>query len=236
MKKILSALLICSLPIMAFAKNSDDHFYVKNMYGDVNVKYATKMGETAKKYYMGLHADLSFLNWKNKYSNATESGSDDFSFKSVLGADFVVGYKFDNDMRADIELGYLGKYSESETEYYPDPEKSEFSMAMSYLMANGYYDFDNGLYVGAGLGLSMINVTIDSTWINEKKDSHIAPMGALMFGWSYDLDDSVSIDLRYRFALTHGNDIKIAVGGDYLKTEMGFIMENTLSAGIRYSF
>lgn len=227
-----------------FAANSGGYSYAKDMYGELNIGYGPNpVIKDANYYYMGLHADLSFLNWKNKYTGQNSEGiirgSDDFNFKSVIGLDIFAGYKFNNDMRADIEFGYMGKYTETETERNEHfvTEKTRFDISSYYLMANGYYDFRYGLYAGAGLGIAFVDVSLDHSAVQKKTETTVSPMGALMFGWAYKLDDKINLDLRYRFALFDGGDVNLDMtGGYYVKTDLGYVLDNTLSAGIRYNF
>lgn len=183
------------------------------------------------KWYMGLNGDLSFLTWKNKYSGA-ESGSEKFTFKPVLGADLVVGYRFNKDWRVDGEFGYIGKFSETETEQYLSPEKTEFSLETYYIDANAYYDLKYGLYVGAGVGLAIVDLTADHTYFSEVSKTNLSPMGAAMFGWAYALDEKVDFDVRYRLAIFDGGDLNI--GG--VNVDAGLVMNNSLSVGVKYHF
>lgn len=183
------------------------------------------------RWYAGLNGDISFLTWKNKYSGA-DTGSENFTFKPVLGLDLSVGYRFNEKWRVDGELGYVGKFSETETEHYLSPEKTEFSLETYYIDANAYYDLKYGLYVGAGLGLAIVNLSVDHTYYSKVSKTNMSPMGALMFGWSYALDEKVDFDVRYRLAIFDGGDINI--GG--VNVDTGIIMNNSLSVGMKYHF
>lgn len=240
MKRLLALFCVMTcLPVVAFAKDSDEHFYVKNIYGDVNMGYVVKANRSAEHAYMGIRADLSLLNWKNDYKDqdGVKKGSDSFDFKPLLGMDLFAGYRFNENVRADLELGYIGNYSETETEYYYTPEKTYFDLETYYLIANGYYDFKYGLYAGAGIGAALMNVSIDHSAFDKATDTHVSPMWAAMFGWTYGLDDKIDLDVRYRFAMFHGGDVSVNTGGgSYIKTEIGYVIDNSLSVGVRYNF
>ena len=210
----------------------------------LNIGYKTKTtNKDVNRYYMGIHGDLSFLNWENKYTGENSEGlihgSDDFSFKSVLGLDLFVGYMIAPTMRIDLELGYIGKFSETEVEYNESyiPEKTKFDFETYYLLANYYYNFKYGLYVGGGLGGAVLNVSMDHSAVQKQTETTISPMGALTFGWLYKLDDKVDFDLRYRLSMFDGGRVTLDMTNGYeVKTDMSWIINNTLSAGIRYKF
>ncbi len=198
---------------------------------------ADKVQEVSKdirndRFYMGLNGDLSFLSWKNEYSSGTESGTDRFSFKPVLGADVVVGYKFNKNWRVDGEFGYIGKYSETETEQYFSPEKTEFNLQAYYADINAYCDIAYGFYAGLGGGLAIVNLSADNSTTHNVSATNLSPMGAIMFGWTYALDEKVDFDVRYRFAAFNGGNLNI--GG--VKVDTGLVMNNSLSVGVRYYF
>lgn len=191
--------------------------------------------------YAGLHFGLSLLNWENEYTNqnGTKLGSDNFNFKSVIGGDVFVGYKISDKFRADAELGYIGKYSEGETEYFENylTEKTKFDLETYYLMANGYYNFKHGLYGGAGLGLAFVNTELDHSLLEKSSETNVSLMVALMFGWMYRLDERSSLDLRYRLATFDGGDLKTNTGaGTYVKTDLGWFWDNSFTVGISYKF
>ena len=185
------------------------------------------------KWYMGLRGDLSFLTWKNKYSGV-DGGSERFTFKPVVGLDLAVGYRFDQKWRGEVELGYIGKFSDTETESisgFP-VEKTDFSLQTYYLNVDAYYDIAYGLYAGLGAGLAIVDLDADHTAVANASATNVSPMGAAMFGWSYVLDEKVDFDIRYRLSIFDGGDLNI--GGVNLDT--GVIVNNTISAGVRYHF
>jgi opacity protein-like surface antigen len=210
--------------------------YDKDLYGDLNIRNKSDSGDM----YIGIRGDVSFLTWKNEYKDESNArfGSESFNFKPVAGLDVFVGYKPAKKWRADLEFDYVGKYSETETEYYLvyPTEKTEFDLEVFSGTLNGYYDFENGLYLGIGAGAAITNAKIKSSVVTDKNVTDFSPMGALMFGWSYRLDDKVDFDLRYRFAVFHGGNLDLDTGGGTrVKTEIGFIKDNSFSVGIRYS-
>lgn len=184
------------------------------------------------RFYMGLNGDLSFLSWKNKYSG-TESGTDRFTLKPLLGADAVVGFNFNKNWRVDAELGYIGKYTEKETENtYLGVAKTEFNLQAYYTDINAYCDIAYGFYAGVGGGLAIVKLSADDTFVHDVSVTNVSPMGALMFGWTYALDEKVDFDIRYRFAVFNAGDLNI--GG--VNVDSGIVMNNSLSLGVKYYF
>lgn len=240
MKKIalfISTILL--LPTFGYAEKAPRYSYAKDMYGDLNVGYSARPVVDQRKYYVGGRADVSFLNWTNGYDFVDETGrpqheTDSFSFEPVVGLDLFIGYKFSDLIRADVELGYIGEYKKSETEYNDGyiPEKTTFDFETYYATINGYYNFKYGLYVGAGFGVAMTNLALDHTWYDEQTKKHVSPMAAVMFGWTYTLDEDTDFDLRYRLSVFNGGNV--TMGG--VKIDMGYVMNNSLSAGIRCYF
>lgn len=196
-------------------------------------------------WYIGARADLNFLNWENKYSvddglNAPDEYSrDKYSFEPVIGGSIFGGKTFAYFWRAELEAGYMGYFEDK------DPE-AEFSLQIPYLMLNGYYDFINGFYVGAGVGAAMPITTIDlgPTLVKSdgtsRKEYGFSPMAAVMLGYSYELDDNLVLDVRYRLSGMTGIDqnIDIYVGDEkhWFQNDIDFILDNSISLGIRYEF
>ena len=243
MNKFLTGIIaLCVLPISAFAANGVSGFNKRvSAPNQFSRQYNTESQrsvyrdkkQNGGKYYMGLRGDLSFLTWKNKYSGS-ESGDDKFSFKPVFGVDLSVGYRINQKWRVDGELGYIGKYSDTETEMISGfaVEKTEFSLQTYYIDANAYYDVAYGLYAGLGAGLAIVNLEADHSAFAGSSVTNLSPMGAVMFGWSYALDEKLDLDLRYRLAMFDGGDLNI--GG--VNVDTGMILNNALSVGIRYRF
>lgn len=244
MNKLLSLGVLMSLMAMpAFAAQTDarpSHIARTSDGGyDVTYNYQDK-AKTG--WYITGRAELSFLNFKNKYKsddawNADESHNDDsFSFEPVFGGSIAGGKKINYFWRAELEGGYMGYFSDEDV-------LAKFSLSIPYMMASGYYDFTNGLYVGAGVGLAMPIYKWSGDYFNgyDKKKTTVAPMGGLMFGWTHKLDDNLVVDLRYRLAAMTGADVKLGFMdtddmNHWFKSETGMILDNSLSFGIRYEF
>jgi opacity protein-like surface antigen len=148
---------------------------------------------------MGLYlrGDLgwSFLEWSG--------GSDDSSFVAGGG----VGYRYNDNMRADVTVDWSGEYDVA-----PGAD-----LSTTTVLGNLYFDWANDSaftpYVGAGLGYGWADSTLGD-------DSGLA-MG-LAAGVSIGLTDNVDIDAGYRF-----RDIMIS-GPD--------TQEHQAVVGVRFSF
>lgn len=197
---------------------------------------------TNDSWYIGLRADFNLLNWTNKYvaqsdmPKRPDDVANEFSFEPVFGGSFLVGKNFDS-WRLDIEAGYIGYFEDRDN-------KTEFTLQIPYAMLNAYYDFDIGFYLGAGVGAAMPITTIDAPDFadgSDRKNYGFAPMISVMLGWSWNLDDNVALDLRYRLAGLMGSSHKFYPWADantkyYMENKIDFILDNSISLGLRYEF
>lgn len=133
-------------------------------------------------FYIRADAGWSFLDWSG--------GSDDDAL--ALGAG--VGYRFHENLRADLRYDWAGDY-----DIAPGAD-----MSVSTVLGNLYYDIANDSsftpYVGAGAGYGWTNVD------GGGDDSGFA--FALMGGVGVDLTENMVIDLGYRFrdVMVSGSD------------------------------
>lgn len=236
MKKLVSivALLTIATPSFAATKAPRPSHLTRNSDGGYDVTYSYT--DKAKSgWYGSLRAELGFLNWENKYYVDGESiGSDKYPFKPRFTVNGAFGKHIGYFWRAEVEAGYISEFSDTD-------DGVTFKMALPYVMANGYYDFSNGLYLGAGVGVSlpMTELIADGfTDAGNSKHTGVSPMGGLMFGFAHQLDDNLVLDLRYRFAGTWGSTQERRFDSPEKKFEnkIGFIMDNSVSLGIRYEF
>lgn len=240
MKRLVSlaVLLACATPAVAapsyLTRGADGGYVVTYDYTD-----KAKTG-----WYIGARADLNFWNWKNEYStgdnfNPVESyGSDEYSFEPAFGGSLFGGRQFAYFWRAELEAGYLG--------YFKDKDfAAEFTMQIPYVLLNGYYDFTNGLYLGAGVGAAMSITTLDMTWADgsERTEYNFSPMAGVMVGYSHELDNNLVLDIRYRLSGLMGGEQRInnlhfddGSGATWFQNDIDFILDNSISVGIRYEF
>ncbi|MBR4475333.1 MAG: porin family protein [Alphaproteobacteria bacterium] len=236
MKKLVSVVALLTVVSPAFAAAPQPKALKKTSSGyDVTYSYQDK---SKSGWYGALRADLNFLSWTNKYSTDAvpldpNEDHNDYSFEPLFGVDFAFGKRFDYFWRAEVEAGYIADFND-------DGQGVEYKFSLPYLMANGYYDFTNGFYVGAGLGISFPTTTLSAPGFSDEDDrskTGVSPMFGLMGGYSYRLDDSFLIDLRYRFAGTWGTTHERELANTfYFKNKMGFVMDNSISVGVRYEF
>lgn len=251
MKKLISLSILAAVaatPAMAATRNAAPSHITKDGKGGYDVTYNYK--DKAKTgWYITGRAELSFLNFKNKYSADVDGfkfdedlNNDKYSFKPVFGGSVAAGRKINYFWRAELEGGYLG--------YFEDDERGgNFSISMPYMMINGYYDFVNGLYLGAGVGatLAQYKMSNEDYFVSfDEKKTAFSPMAGLMFGWTHKLDENLVLDLRYRLAGMTGKELKTSVeledengesaGVFNFKSKTGMILDNSISFGIRYEF
>ena len=251
MKKIVSFAVLAAL--IAPVANAAPKALTRTKNGGYQVTY--DYNDKAKTgWYVGGRAELSLLNWKNKYSTEPEKGmgenTESYS-ETVFGGSLFAGRTFNYFWRAELEAGLIGQYSDKDMGY-------EFKLTVPYVMLNGYYDFANGLYVGAGLGLAVPKTELDDdAFVSGGRSKRaVSPMGALMAGWTHKLDYNLALDLRYRLSafggtkhtrtFAYGTEIDIYEDGVLVDTvdlsdvkftnDIGLILDNSLSIGLRYEF
>lgn len=242
MKK-LASFCLASIMAMSAASAASDVVVQRSPVGRrvMAREYQPYSVESSKGWYMGGRLALSFLNFTNdttvSVSGVSEDVSDDYSFETLFGGSVFAGTEFqiyDEWFRGDIEGGLIGRFEDATA-------GTELKLTVPYLMANGYYDFVNGLYVGAGLGVALPKIELDGFDFvdGDSKKTGVSPIMGLMFGWTYDLDARITLDLRYRLAGFWGPDIERSAEGINfvkVKTDIGFVLENSLSMGLRYRF
>lgn len=196
-------------------------------------------------WYVGGRVGLHLMSWKNKYKVTPASAivdpdadHDDYTFEPVFGGNIFAGYRFTPNWRGDVEFGYMTQFSDSDNEF-------TFKLQTPYITANAYYDFESGIYLGAGVGMAFPRGTLDNKWFaaGDASETKLSFTGALMAGYSYNLSDSVALDFRYRLAgftgpkwtrnFLPGNDYNNA---EAFETKVGFTLDNSLSLGLRYEF
>ncbi|MBR1380423.1 MAG: porin family protein [Alphaproteobacteria bacterium] len=237
MKKLVSTLAIMLIAAPAIAAPS---YLKRDSDGGYNVTYDyTDKAKTG--WYGTARAELSFLNWKNKYSTDytgvfTEYGSDSYSMEPVFGGSLSVGRRFGYFWRGEVEAGYIGNFTDKDDGF-------EFELSIPYLTANAYYDFTSGLYVGAGIGAAMPTTKMDGLYFTDNGNRTHRGFGVdagVMVGYSHKLDDNFVLDLRYRLAGISGvkqtREIMDATDTYDFQVKTGFIMDNSISLGIRYEF
>jgi opacity protein-like surface antigen len=158
--------------------------------------YETPPAETVPSWYLRGDIGWSFLDWNG--------GNND----SAIAAGGGVGYRFNENFRADIRGDFAGNYHVGGGQ----------DVDVWTVLANGYFDIPTGTmitpYLGAGIGWGSIN--------RNPGPNNDGVAFALMAGASIDLSATTAIDLGYRF-----RDVS-ASGPDS--------MEHQILAGIRFSF
>lgn len=198
-------------------------------------------------WYIAANAVMNFWSWENEY-NSNYNGTallfnkDEYSFESVFGGALAVGTRFASGVRGDIELGMSAEFSDSD-------DLAEYKLSIPYLMANAYWDFDSGLYLGGGLGVARPKITLDGALFDGggADETFISPKVGLALGYATEIADNTFIDFRYRISLMKGADIsrsfrweQVENSGNFgqyvLQVENDLILENALSVGIRFGF
>lgn len=245
MKKLVSIIALCAIATPAFAesKAARPSYLTRNSDGGYDVTYSYT-DKVKSGWYTIFRAELALLNWENKYTTdivGVPDFSDKYSFKAKFAPNIAAGYRMNYFWRIETELGLITKFDDKADGF-------EFTMLAPYAMLNGYHDFSNGLYVGAGLGAAFVQTELnDDEFIGSGKKTHVSPMAGFMVGFSHKLDDNMVLDLRYRIAGFGGvkqkrvwNDLAelngTSIAGKYLENKIGLILDNSISIGLRYEF
>lgn len=198
--------------------------------------------------YVGMNLDVNLLNWRNEYTALPVAANeafnhDDYRFKPLIGGHIVAGYRFNPGWRMDVEGGFTSEFEDSDNGV-------SFKLSVPYVTANVYHDFMNGLYLGIGGGAAFPTISMEWEHFTANNSSKTATslMGAAMLGYAYYLSENLILDVRYRFAGFKGPKLKRGVTGwlikvgdqevplESLETKIGFMMDNSISIGLKYEF
>jgi hypothetical protein len=240
MNKIIFALL--SVGLVASAANAAPSHLSRDSYGGYKVTYDYTDKEKTG-WYGVIRAQLNFLNFNYKYFSDDVGYwySDKYSFEPVFGGSVAAGKKFGHVWRGELEVGYSGMFSDKTAGI-------ELKFSTPYAMANAYYDFSNGLYLGAGLGAALPMMILDfDALLDSRSKIAVSPMAGLMAGFTRKLDDNLVIDFRYRLAgwtgaswarqyQTKDPSTGLVNGQFTLESKIGMVLENSISLGLRYEF
>ena len=237
MKKLVSFAALMAL--VATAADAAPRQLTRNQDGSYNVTYDYTDRAEAGWWYMGGRLDLNVLSWENDYSTAAPDAyglKDDSYTELVFGGNISVGYTFNYFWRAELEAGIISEFEDEEA-------GATFKLTVPYVIANGYYDFANGFYLGGGLGIAMPKTRLQGIYFNggDNSERNISPMIGLMGGWSYHLDYNLLLDVRYRLAMMwgpeHERTFEHKNGNTYdISNDIGMILDNSISVGLRYEF
>jgi len=236
MKRLLYAFLLCFFTVSQ-ADAVQDY-----LIGDNRRVYEEKTG-----WYMGFRAEMNMLSWTNNYnSNDTkdaqkEYSCDKYSFSPSFGGSFTIGKSFSYFWRGEVEAGYTGTFTDQD-------QGIEFNFSTPYVLSSALYDFRNGLYLGASAGLAFPKTVWnwDAFLPGNREKTSLSPMGGLIFGLSHRLDYRFILDLRYRIAGFYGTSHTRYFEADpdkddvyekyYFKSDIGLVLDNQFSLGLRYEF
>ena len=248
MKKIVSVLGVVALATTA--ANAAPSYLTRNQDGGYKVTYDYTDKAEVGRWYIGGRLDLNIMNWENEYSTSPEIGvgeNKDSYTEAVFGGNVFVGHTFNYFWRAEVEAGIISEFDDAD-------DGASFKLTVPYLMANGYYDFTNGFYVGAGLGVALPKTELDDDAFKSggRSERKVSPMIGFMGGWSYHLDYNLLLDLRYRLAMmwgpehtrayrdgasvNYGDGTSVDLTGVEFTNDIGLILDNSISIGLRYEF
>lgn len=197
---------------------------------------------TRSNWYVGGRVGADMLTWKNKYKAPAsaivgpDADHDDYTFEPVFGADIFLGYHFTPAIRGDLEIGYISEFDDTDEGY-------TFKMSTFYGTFNAYYDFINHFYVGGGIGFAFPRVSMDGIDVEQSgSESDLSMVFALMGGYTFDISQDVVLDLRYRLSGHWGPTFSRTINRAdppstfILETDVGFVLDNQFTVGLRYEF
>lgn len=154
------------------------------------------------------------LNIQNSEWSLDGVGSTDET-KTKAGGALAVGYDFSYNfnvpVRAELEYAAYGNVSKKENVFGIDLEGK---VGLQTLLANVYYDIvkwnDFTPYVGAGLGMAFVKTEVKEpvSGLNAD-DTKTVFAGQIGLGCAYAINESISVDLGYRYLMMGKGDIEL---------------------------
>ncbi len=196
--------------------------------------------------YLSANLTMNMLSWKNSYKSNYAGvdlafEADKYSFERVMGGSLAVGAIFDGDLRADLEIGLSSEFKD-------ENEFATYTLSVPYAMANFYRDLKSGLYFGVGVGVARPETNLElrlPTGIARSSKESWTPKVGVLLGYALKINDSISLDARYRLSGYKGTKMSGVFLWDQehgfieeydLFVNSDYIIENTVSVGLRYRF
>ena len=189
---------------------------------------------------IGLYLAPRFLDSLTNTGNIDGSGGRASRTYNTVGGAIALGYYFNHmdsrvPLRAEIEYAARGDVRGSwDSSRYITTGKFKALFNVQTLQANLYWDIDTGTaikpFIGGGLGLSFIyaDYTANGYSYSDKTTGFAWNAGA---GVAYDINESVTVDLAYRFA-GYGH----AEAKTYNSTTRNYMTANEFLLGLRLNF
>ncbi|MEQ6886698.1 outer membrane beta-barrel protein [Salicola sp. Rm-C-2C1-2] len=192
----------------------------------------------------------------NTDESATRSTTVSSKYDTGYGAALAIGRVLDASrnlgLRTEFELGYSETEADSHREVVTDssgpspqtvsrqslsPAKGDLMVTTAFANFYGETELDaiaNAHFlVGVGGGLAQVNLDQAGAPGNIKLDDQATTYGFhLSTGWSYDLNDQISLEAMYRYQSIEDVDLESVAGNE----DSARLDSHNFLAGLRYNF
>ena len=158
----------------------------------------------------GFYLAPRFLDALTNTGDINGSGGRSSRTYNTVGGAFAVGYYLNRldsrvPLRAELEYAARGDVRASwDSGSHIGAGKFEALFNVQTLQANLYWDIDTGTpfkpFIGGGLGLSFIYADYKTAGSSNYSDSTTGLAWNAGAGIAYDINESITVDLAYRFA------------------------------------
>lgn len=199
-------------------------------------------------FYAAIKYLYTFANFSNKHYSDDKycvgsSCKDTYSFVSMSGFSASLGAWISEKWRLEVTGGMTGKYRDIADGY-------EYDLSAKFLELGALYNTTpkrwGGFYVGPVAGVAWVETFMDGAAFLDSDASAktLSFTGGLNAGYQFLLNDNLVLDIGYKLwfmdAGDHSRKLQITdTGGTYdvkFTNKTGWVMNNSLSIGIRYNF
>jgi opacity protein-like surface antigen len=191
-----------------------------NIYGGSAMAIGVGLGN-AGFAYAGIQVGPNFIHQVDDGSGVNINDN------SKVGYDIggLVGYRFNQSLRADLTIDYLRNNV--------DPAKlADLDVHQLVFLVNGYYDFQMGPlvpFVGAGLGYHSLGLTFGSVTASGSGLGWQVTAGA-----NYSLQENLKLGLNYRLIGSGSDDLPITSDAGSFKSKA--LLNSVIAVGLTYDF
>ena len=169
--------------------------------------------KAASPIYFELGSGVAFNSGKETDTLTISSNDKKFKNKTSIPLSGSIGYRYSPNFRWDINITYLPEWNVHLSGRNSYGNKADLKTSINSLSnsINGYYDFTNFAiseitpYVTAGVGFSINKIAETDYYVNDtfvakySGSSTNNPLWKVGLGATHKINDSLFIDLSYRF-------------------------------------